>query len=321
MQSAVTPLPDTVDRTRPYRTQYPLPEAWRLLRLTLPAKPRATPPTARKGSPSPAAILDLPRGGRYRAKEMSALSPAPQPALPSGPVAETPGVAATTRPLGPQPLLSQYYDALFAVHGPQHWWPGGTPFEIIIGAILTQNTSWTNVERAMEGLRRERLLTPRAIESVSPLRLACLIRSSGYFRQKAKKLKAFAAFLRAEYHGSLAKMFRTPTPILRAQLLTIHGIGPETADCILLYAGKRPIFVVDAYTRRLLERHGLADRKHSYEEIRQLFERSVPADVALYNEFHALIVQSGKHYCRARDPRCDECALNHLLPERSAAPQ
>ena len=136
-----------------------------------------------------------------------------------------------------------------------------------------------------------------------------------------KKLKAFAAFLRAEYHGSLAKMFRTPTPVLRAQLLTIHGIGPETADCILLYAGKRPIFVVDAYTRRLLERHGLADRKHSYEEIRQLFERSVPADVALYNEFHALIVQSGKHYCRARDPRCDECALNHLLPERSAAPQ
>jgi endonuclease-3 related protein len=252
---------------------------------------------------------------------MSSLSPAPQFAPQSGPVAKTLRVAATACPLGPQPLLRQYFDALFAAHGPQRWWPGRTPFEVIIGAILTQNTSWANVEPAIENLRREKLLTPRAIASVSALRLARLIRSSGYFRQKTKKLKAFVRFLRAEYHGSLAKMFRTPTPALREQLLAVHGIGPETADSILLYAGKHFVFVVDAYTRRMLERHGLAHTKHSYEDIRQLFERSLPMDAALYNEFHALIVHTGKHYCRARNPRCNECALNHLLPERSAAAQ
>jgi endonuclease-3 related protein len=217
--------------------------------------------------------------------------------------------------------LGQYFDTLFAAHGPQHWWPGRTPFEVIVGAILTQNTSWTNVESAIENLRREKLLTPRAIESVSPARLAWLIRSSGYFRQKTKKLKAFVRFLRSEYHGSLAAMFRTPTPALREQLLAVHGIGPETADSILLYAGKHPVFVVDAYARRILERHNLAEPKHSYDDLRGLFERSLSADAALYNEFHALIVHTGKHYCRARDPRCNECALNHLLPERSAAAQ
>src|ERR1700719_4568233 len=152
--------------------------------------------------------------------------------------------------------LRTYYDALFAAHGPQHWWPGRTAFEIIVGAILTQNTSWNNVETAVRNLRRERLLTPRAIESVAFARLARLIRSSGYFRQKAKKLKAFVRFLRLEYRGSLAAMFRTPPPALREQLLAVHGVGPETADSILLYACEHPVFVVDAYTRRTLERHG-----------------------------------------------------------------
>ena len=217
--------------------------------------------------------------------------------------------------------MREYFDALFAAYGPQHWWPGRTPFEVIVGAILTQNTSWTNVEPAIKNLRRERLLTPRAIENVAFARLARLIRSSGYFLQKAKKLKAFVRFLRLEYRGSLAAMFRTPTPMLREQLLAVHGIGPETADSILLYAGEHPVFVVDAYTRRILERHNLAEPKHSYEELRRLFEHSLSADAALYNEFHALIVHTGKRHCRAREPRCSECALKHLLPERSAAAQ
>jgi endonuclease-3 related protein len=212
-----------------------------------------------------------------------------------------------------------YYDALFAVHGPQHWWPGSTPFEIIVGAILVQNTSWTNVATAIEHLRRAKLLTPRAIEKISTPRLQRLIRSSGYFRQKTKKLKAFVRFLRHEYQGSLNKMFRAPTQTLRDQLLAIHGIGPETADSILLYAAKHPVFVVDAYTRRILERHGHPQARLGYEDVRQLFERNLAPDVALYNEFHALIVHTGKHFCRSRDPRCGECPLKPLLPATSSA--
>ena len=208
-----------------------------------------------------------------------------------------------------------YFDALFAAHGPQHWWPGRTPFEIIVGAILVQNTAWTNVATAIEHLRRAKLLTPRAIEKISTPRLQRLIRSSGYFRQKTKKLKAFVRFLHREYHGSLSKMFRAPTPTLRGQLLAIHGIGPETADSILLYAAKHPVFVVDAYTRRILERHGHPHARLGYEDVRQLFERNLAPDVALYNEFHALIVHTGKHFCRPRDPRCGECPLKPLLPE------
>jgi len=213
-----------------------------------------------------------------------------------------------------QPHLRPYYDALFAAHGPQHWWPGRTPFEIIVGAILVQNTSWTNVAPAIENLRRAKLLTPRAIENVSTRRLMRLIRSSGYFRQKTKKLKNFVCFLRSEYQGSLAKMFLAPTPTLRDQLLAVHGIGPETADSILLYAAKHPVFVVDAYTRRLLERHGLASPGLDYEQVQKLFEQSLSPDVALYNEFHALIVHTGKHFCRPRNPRCGECPLKFLLP-------
>src|SRR6266478_6257329 len=216
--------------------------------------------------------------------------------------------------------LRTYYDALFAAYGPQHWWPGRSAFEIIVGTILTQNTSWTNVEIAIRKLRREKLLTPRAIEGVSFARLARLVRSSGYFRQKAKKLKCFAGFLRSEYGGSIARMFRTPTALLREKLLSVHGIGPETADSILLYAGKHPVFVVDAYTRRMLERHQLSAAQHSYEEIRRLFESSLPPDVPLYNEFHALIVRTGKEHCRASNPRCGECPLHAFLPERTPAP-
>jgi endonuclease-3 related protein len=212
------------------------------------------------------------------------------------------------------PVLREYYDTLLRAHGGQNWWPARTRFEVIVGAILTQNTSWTNVERVIVALRRERLLSVRGLEEISEAALAQLVRSSGYFRQKARKLKAFVHFLRTNYQGSLDKMFRTPTAVLREQLLAIHGIGPETADSILLYAGDHPVFVVDAYTRRMLQRHGHADVRDPYEEIRALFERSLPADPALFNEYHALIVHTGKHFCRTKNPRCSECPLRPFLP-------
>ncbi len=217
-----------------------------------------------------------------------------------------------------QPELRQYFDALTAALGPMHWWPARTPFEVIVGAILTQNTAWVNVERAIANLRHARLLTPAALESVPAPRLARLIRSSGYFRQKAKKLKAFVRFLRRDFGGSLARMFRTPTPELRTRLLAVHGIGPETADSILLYAGHDPVFVVDAYTKRILMRHGLADEKAPYEEIRAIFERNLPQDVKLYNEFHALLVNVGKNWCRTKNPLCDQCPLGPFLPAKSS---
>ena len=212
------------------------------------------------------------------------------------------------------PQLLDYYDALFRAHGPQHWWPGRTRFEVIVGAILTQNTTWSNVERAIRALRREKLLHPNAIEKISTERLAQLIRSSGYFRQKARKLKEFVQFLRDRHQGSLDKLFAAPTAELREQLLAVHGIGPETADSILLYAGGHPVFVVDAYTRRILERHGLVHPRASYEEIRSLFEQNLPADSSLYNEYHALIVHTGKHFCQKRQPDCEHCSLRRFLP-------
>ena len=217
------------------------------------------------------------------------------------------------------PLVT-YYDALFRAHGPQHWWPGRTRFEIIVGAILTQNTTWTNVERAIANLRREKLLSPAAIEKIPTARLATLIRSSGYFRQKARKLKAFVSFLRRNYQGSLNKLFATPTAELREQLLAVHGIGPETADSILLYAGQHRVFVVDAYTRRILERHNLVHPKATYEDIRTQFEQNLPDDTQIYNEYHALIVHTGKHHCRTRQPNCKQCPLQPFLPAESQVP-
>jgi endonuclease III related protein len=212
------------------------------------------------------------------------------------------------------PELGIYYDALFRAYGPQHWWPGRTRFEVIVGAILTQSTSWRNVEMAMVALRKAKLLSAAGLAGVSLGRLSRLIRSSGYYRQKARKLKAFVDFLREEYQGSLDKMFATPTAELREQLLAVHGIGPETADSILLYAGRHAVFVVDAYTRRILERHNLVYGTRPYEEIRGLFERSLPANATIYNEYHALIVHTGKHFCRKRRAECEGCALRSLLP-------
>jgi len=213
-----------------------------------------------------------------------------------------------------QPGLKDYYASLAAALGPMRWWPAKTSFEVIVGAILTQNTAWSNVERAIENLRRERLLTFAALERVPTAKLQRLVRPSGYFRQKARKLKAFVEFLRNQHGGSLKRMFRTPTSDLREQLLGVHGIGRETADSILLYAGNHPVFVVDAYTHRILDRHGFVRGKPDYEGARKLFESRLPRDASLYNEFHALIVNTGKNWCRKREPRCAECPLASFLP-------
>jgi endonuclease III related protein len=214
-----------------------------------------------------------------------------------------------------RPPLDEYYNALFTAFGQQHWWPGKTTFEVIVGAILTQNTSWTNVERAISNLRHAGLLSPLAIEKAPIRRLERLVRSSGYFRQKARKLKSFSEFLRAQYGGSLKRMFENPTIVLREKLLGVFGIGPETADSILLYAGEHPVFVVDAYTRRMLSRHGWTQDKAKYDDVRWMFERQFPGDVKRFNEFHALIVNTGKTFCRTHDPLCGECPLGRYLEE------
>ena len=230
-----------------------------------------------------------------------------------------------SRPSAPTLRLRSYYDTLFAAFGPQHWWPGHSRFEVIVGAILTQNTSWKNVERAIGNLRAAKLISPGAIHAVPAAQLSFHLRPSGYFRQKTKTLKAFTSFLFAHYGGSLNRFFATPLHSLRPQLLALRGIGPETADCILLYAGKHPVFVVDAYTRRILERHDLlpdelapgARRKQSgtgYERIRTLFESQLPRDPLLFNEFHALIVHTGKNYCFKSEPACELCPLARFLP-------
>lgn len=228
---------------------------------------------------------------------------------------ETPRAPGTVPP-GVKPSLLEYHNVLSGRLGPQNWWPAKSPFEVIVGAILTQNTTWTNVERAIANLRRERLLSPSAIERISVHRLERLIRSSGYFRQKAKKLKSFVRFLRKEFGGSLVRMSRTPAVELREMLLGVHGVGPETADSILLYAARKDVFVVDAYTKRILSRHGWTQERTDYEETRALLEKSLPRDASLYNEFHAQFVQVGKTWCRPREPRCSECPLEKFLEAR-----
>jgi endonuclease-3 related protein len=215
------------------------------------------------------------------------------------------------------PKLMRYFAAMSQHLGPMHWWPARTPFEVIAGAILTQNTSWGNVERAIANLRSAQMLTPSAISAARMARLAALVRPSGYFRQKAKKLKAFVRFLQREYGGSLKRMFDTPTDVLREKLLSVHGIGPETADSILLYAGNHAVFVVDAYTHRIFGRHGITNGKPEYENVRAVVEAALPRDSQLFNEFHALVVNTGKNWCRKKEPRCAECPLGSLLPGNS----
>ncbi|MBZ0158855.1 endonuclease III domain-containing protein [Candidatus Methylomirabilis sp.] len=212
--------------------------------------------------------------------------------------------------------LISLYRHLFRRFGPQHWWPARSRFEVMVGAILTQNTAWTNVEKAITALRTARLLNPPGIDTASQETLSRLIRSSGYYNMKAKRLKQFTRFLLTRYSGSVRRMFRTETAGLREELLDVTGIGEETADSILLYAGDRPIFVVDAYTRRVLERHELIAANTSYGEIQRLFMTHLSADPALFNEYHALLVAVGKTYCR-KTPQCDSCPLRYDLPEGS----
>jgi endonuclease-3 related protein len=249
--------------------------------------------------------------------------------------------------------IRAYYATLNREWGPQHWWPAETQFEVIVGAYLTQNTAWVNVERALENLRQAKLLSLEGIRTVKLARLERLIRPSGYFRQKAGRLKTFVQFVDTCYDRSLQKLFSEPTQKLRDELLALNGVGPETADSILLYAAHHPVFVVDAYTRRILDRHGILPEKTAYEDIRHLFQESLhriatelertPAEVRppleagirgaahlpsamstaertalvqVFNEMHGLIVGVGKNYCRKSKPACDSCPLREFLPAK-----
>ena len=203
------------------------------------------------------------------------------------------------------------YGKLYEAYGPRHWWPGETSFEVMVGAILTQNTSWRNVEKAIQTLKGKGILYPGGIYRLKKRELAPLIRSSGYYRIKADRLKAFIDFLYEEFDGDLKKMRKRKLEALREKLLGVKGIGPETADSILLYGVKKPIFVVDAYTKRILSRHGVISEKASYEEVQELFMDHLPRDEKLFNEYHALIVHLGKMVCR-KVPKCDICPLKGI---------
>jgi len=211
--------------------------------------------------------------------------------------------------------LGEIYQRLWDAFGPQHWWPGESPFEVMIGAVLVQNTNWQNVKRAIANLRQADLLEPHALYAVPLEELESLIRPAGYFRIKARRLHNLLKFLVERYGGSLEAMFRTDLQTLRAELLAVPGIGPETADSILLYAGGLPIFVVDTYTHRIFARHGWIDFDADYHAIQDHFQSGLPSDASLYNEYHALLVNLGKHYCRKTKPKCPECPLFELLPE------
>ncbi len=211
--------------------------------------------------------------------------------------------------------LADVYSILRTHFGHRDWWPGDSPFEIIVGAILTQNTAWKNVEKAIANLKKEKKLSIPAIRRIPQEELAILIRSSGYFNQKAIKLKAFVTFLDDHYSGSLTKMAKASIEELRPKLLSVRGIGPETADSILLYALDKPVFVIDTYTKRLLYRHYYFDQEPTYEDAQQLFESSIEKDLGLFKDFHGQIVGVGHFFCKPK-PQCEGCPLEHL-PHRS----
>jgi endonuclease-3 related protein len=232
-------------------------------------------------------------------------------------------------------ILLDIYRELYKRFGPQHWWPADEPFEVIVGAILTQSTAWTNVEKAIANLKTARALYPAALRNIPEEKLAALIRPSGYYNVKARKLKAFAEWFGRQYGDSLQKMFSGDISLLREELLGVYGIGEETADSILLYAGNKPIFVIDAYTRRIIDRVGPGLQKNTFFKSRikrgrgdssnwipafagmtggygayqHLFMSNLPADAQLFNEYHALLVRLGKDFCRKK-PVCAGCCLN-----------
>ena len=225
--------------------------------------------------------------------------------------------------------LRRAYELMRARFGHQHWWPGETPFEVCVGAILTQNTAWTNVERAIANLKTARMLEPQKLFALPEAKLAQLIRPAGYFNVKARRLRSFLRVLVEECGGDLKKLFAGETTAVRDRLLAIHGVGPETADSLLLYVGGHPSFVVDAYTKRIFQRHRWGqsgkrkaeseNNKASYDELKLLCESALnqqtgAARLDYWQDYHAQLVMVGKHYCRTRAPRCDTCPLKTLLP-------
>ena len=211
-----------------------------------------------------------------------------------------------------QDILLKIYQSLYNYFGPLNWWPGDTPFEIMVGAILTQNTSWSNVEKAINNLKKENLLEPRKLYRTNQEKLAQLIKPSGYYNIKARRLKNFVNIFVNDFEGSAEKMFSGDGRELRKKLLKVNGIGPETADSILLYAGRKPYFVVDAYTKRIFSRHKLISKDASYHQIQEFFSQNLDRDVKLFNEFHAQIVMLGKTICTSKNPNCAKCPIGYL---------
>ncbi len=208
--------------------------------------------------------------------------------------------------------LIAIYDRLYRFFGPQHWWPGESKFEIIVGAILTQSVSWKNVEVAIDNLKKQGLLTVEGIAGIERDKLAQLIKPTLYYNQKADKLKRFCAYIKENYGGDILKLLDKNTTDLRSELLSIKGIGRETADSIILYAAQKPIFVVDAYTRRIFHRMGFFKEDEGYQDMQDFFMSNLPSDVKMFNEYHALIVALGKEYCTLKNPVCDKCPLNAM---------
>ncbi len=212
----------------------------------------------------------------------------------------------------PSENLTKIYKRLYSHYGPQGWWPGRSRLEVIVGAILTQNTAWSNVEKAIKALRSAGCLSSaRELDRLDDSELAGLIRPAGYYNVKTKRLKNFTRFLYREYAGDLSLLSKAGTQHLRQMLMDINGIGPETCDSILLYAFARPVFVVDAYTKRIFSRHGLFSEDAFYEQVQAVFRANLPSDVKIFNEFHALIVRLAKEHCK-KTPVCEGCPLKGI---------
>ena len=261
---------------------------------------------------------------RAPALTRSSASPAPRVALPVGEGCQSCymlGMAKTSNRRAPAQVqaLRRAYQLMRAHFGHQHWWPGETPFEVCVGAILTQNTAWSNVERAIANLKAARVLEPTKLFALRPARLAALIRPAGYFNVKARRLCAFVRVLVENFDGEVGRLLAGETALVRERLLAIYGIGPETADSMLLYAGRHHRFVIDAYTKRIFHRHGWSHSDAAYEPLQRLCESALnhkpcTARLDYWQDYHAQLVITGKDFCRSRRPRCGQCPLQPLLP-------